>query len=310
MSDGPTGERACHRCGAPVPRTRTVCPACGTLQRPRPRPTGSTSAQPEPAAPADVPASGGEAPWHPARPSRSARARAEAVDLPAEPPAETIGGRRRRPVLVAAVVASIALAAVGAWALAVDGEDATARPTPTLAPGSGRAAAVRRSCAAPHPWTGPGTIARFTPGAGAVAYAALPPSPTSTDPPQEVVLQVSPEVGQPTLTLEGSIDLVSLAVCVRQTRTTGTDATCTYEVTTPGGRLGDRVRKGLRVTTYRAEIVDLRTGKVLASSTTDSARDRCPQFATLDRSWVADPLSADDLIAWLNLQMPGGIPTG
>lgn len=305
---GDGAERRCDRCDALLPDQRTVCPACGALQRARQRPTGPA------ATPAGAPAGATPrpdpigAPWQPARPPRvvvAPTAAAKATPTGTPKASTTPPGRRSRPIGVVAMVV-VAVLAIGSVALLVTRDDRES-PDASAPKGTGRSAAVRGFCDDPRPLRGPGTIATFTPGSGTVAYASLPQPPSGTEPSEEVVLQASPIVGEPDLRLERSIDLVSLAVCISPTRSTTTAGRCSYRVTTPGS-LGDEATEKLVRTTYEVRIVELRTAKAIAEGTIDSAVDRCPEFARLTGKGVANALTPGDVAAFIGLQMPGGVP--
>lgn len=217
---------------------------------------------------------------------------------------------------VAVLVVALVAAAVGGAAYLRnrdDGSDASSSAasgstgSASGAKADSRTEAIRRFCDDPRPLTGPGTIAAFTPGAGAVAYAQLPQPASSTEPAASRVLQVSPEVGKPNLTLSGSVNLVSLAVCVQQQSSTKVTGTCSYELTNPSS-IGQKATAPLLVTTFRARLIELRTAKTLSRGTITTAVDRCPTYAYIGGKGVSNPLTDDELVFWLAKQLPGGVP--
>ncbi len=207
------------------------------------------------------------------------------------------------------VVACLAAALGGAAYLRNrdDGGSSSSSSASSSSKPNSRADAVRRFCDDPRPLTGPGTIATFTPGAGAVAYAQLPQPASSTEPAGSRVLQVSPKVGTPNLSLSGSINLVSLAVCVQQQSSTKVTGTCSYELTNPSS-IGEKATAPLLRTTFRARIIELRTAKTLSTGTITTAVDRCPTYAYIGGKGVSNPLTNDELVFWLAKQLPGGMP--
>jgi len=170
-----------------------------------------------------------------------------------------------------------------------------------------RPALIEGFCADPKPLTSPGTIATFTPGAGAVAFVEVPQPASSTDPVENVVAQVSPTVGDPTLQLAASVDLVSLAVCVDQTGSTKTGTTCRYELTNPSS-VGERDEAPLLETSYRVRVMELRTGKAVATGNLTSSTEACPEYAYIGGKGVSAALTPEQVLGWVGEHLAGGQP--
>ena len=210
--------RTCVRCQRPVPGDRSVCPSCGTLQ-PGLRQPGATG-------PADT------ARTAPPIAPRTIRATAPAAAPPTTVARTTTSratGRRRSPLTAILAVLLIVACLVGivVGAMYFDEKDAqdnagnadNAETTNADEPADSddpRPELVREYCDDPRQLTGPGQIAKFLPGTGAVAYVQLPQPASTTDEAGEFAVQASPTVGDPNLSLDESINLVSMAVCVEQ----------------------------------------------------------------------------------------------
>lgn len=212
-------------------------------------------------------------------------------------PARRRSGRARTVAVVALIAALAAAAAYGFLADRDDSGDAS----------GDRAELVRGFCANPRPLADEGDLAAFEPGTGAVAYAQLPQPASSTDPDGSRVLQVSPVVGRPNLTLDASIGLVSLAVCVEETMSTPSAGSCEFRVTTVGA-LGEEAEADLAETSFDARIYELRTARVLARGTITTPVDRCPPFAFVDADTVSNSLTDELITAWIGQELPGGVP--
>lgn len=167
---------------------------------------------------------------------------------------------------------------------------------------------VRGYCDDPRPLTGPGTIAAFKPGAGTVAFVQFPQPASSTEEAGERVVQVSPTIGKPNLSLDASINLVSLAVCVDQTGSRAVTGTCDYDLTNPSS-VGESETAKLLKTTYRVRLIELRTGKVLARGTVDTPTDRCPDYAYIGGKGVSNPMTEELILGWIGEHLVNGQPT-
>ena len=212
------------------------------------------------------------------------------------------------------LVAALAItAAGGAWAYLQDDDSPTTAPaartvdpSDVAAPGEDpRAELVRGFCADPGALGD--DLAGFVPGEGAVAYVQVPQPPSSTEPVDNVVVQVSPTVGEPTLSLGAAINLVSVAVCTEQTATEPTVATCDFELTNPDA-IGEERTAPLLADTYRLRLHDLRSGEVLAEGELTSDVATCPRLAYLDVDGVSNALPTSQVLAWIALQVPGIVP--
>ena len=166
---------------------------------------------------------------------------------------------------------------------------------------------VRGYCDDPRPLTGPGTIATFTPGAGTVAFVQFPQPASSTEEAGERVVQVSPEIGKPNLSLDASINLVSLAVCVDQTGSRAVTGTCDYDLTNPSN-VGECASADLLQTTYRVRMIELRTGKVLARGSLETPTDTCPDYAYIGGKGVSNPMTEDLILGWIGKHLVKGQP--
>lgn len=309
-------ERSCTSCGATIPATRSVCPACGRLQRARPLPTTSSGGAPRPAGSSNPNRQGagseGRAALPLARPPHRGTALAGGPARPiprspsaltSDPASLTAAGRRatarptprrggRAALAVAAVVVLVG-GAVGAWWFL--------RDDPTR---GDLATRVERYCEQPRALD---DATPFQPGQPAAAHIEVPQPESSTEPPGALTAPASPSVGDPSLDLEASIGLVSLGVCVTPTSTEATDGTCEYRLTNPTDR-GEEASARLEATTFTAELYDLHSGDVLATGELTTAVDRCPEFAVLDGERVSNPLEAGVVLLWLSSVLPGGVP--
>lgn len=162
---------------------------------------------------------------------------------------------------------------------------------------------VRGWCDDPRPWTGPGTIAPYAPGEGAVAFIDVPTPASALAASEPVVMQIAPTVTDDPLDLDEAVSYVSLAVCVSQTGTSPTDLACRYELTNKS-ELGDEDSVPLVETTYRARIRVLETAEVVATGNLSSATDACPQEAYLVPSGVSNPLTSEQIIEWAAGEIP------
>ena len=171
-----------------------------------------------------------------------------------------------------------------------------------------RTAAVLGFCQDHRAVRDPEGVAPFAPGKGAVAYVELPQPASTTAPAGSRVVQVSPIVGKPNLSLDKSIALVSVAVCVDQSASTRVQGTCDYELTNKSS-LGEEASARLLKTTFRARAYEIRTGKLLTSGTIETATDRCPDYAFIGGKGVSNPLTEAEVVDWLEASFPGGVPT-
>lgn len=309
-------ERSCTSCGATIPATRSVCPACGRLQRARPLPTTSPGGAARPATPSSPTSQtgggAGSAGLPLARPPHRGTALAAGQGRPiprspsaltSDPASLTAAGRRAtarpaprrrgRAVLAVAAVLVLVGGAVGAWWLL--------RDDPTQ---GDLATRVERYCEQPRALD---DATPFQPGQPAAAHIEVPQPESSTEPPSALTAPASPSVGDPSLDLEASIGLVSLRVCVTPAGTEPTEGSCEYRFTNPDDR-GEQTSAQLEATTFTAELYDLHTGEVLASGELATATDRCPEFAVLDGGRVSNPLDPGVVLLWLSGVLPGGVP--
>ncbi|MFN8019002.1 MAG: hypothetical protein U0P45_12895 [Acidimicrobiales bacterium] len=220
-------------------------------------------------------------------------------------------GARRRPwvtvVVVLVVLACLGGAVAGATYLDRKDQDQAAT-TDAKASTDPRAAAVQQFCDDHQAVRDPAGIPTFAPGKGAVAYVQLPQPASSTEPVSTRVVQVSPIIGKPNLSLEKSIALVSVAVCVDQSSSTRAKGTCDYELTNPSS-LGEDASARLLKTTFRVRAYEVHTGKLLTSGTIETPVDRCPGYAYIGGKGVSNPLTEAAVLAWLGDHFPGGVPT-
>lgn len=156
---------------------------------------------------------------------------------------------------------------------------------------------VRGWCDDPRPWSGPGTVASYVPGEGAVAFLEVPTPASALEASEPVVMQIAPQVTDDALDLDEAVSYVSLAVCVSQTGTAPTDLACRYELTNKS-ELGEEDTVPLVETTYRARIRVLDTAKVVATGNLTSTTDACPEEAYMVPSGVSNPLTSDQVIEW------------
>lgn len=298
--------RTCVRCQRPVPGDRSVCPSCGTLQPGLRQPGATGPADTARAAPAIAP--------------RTIRATAPAAAPPTNVARSTTSratGRRRSPLTAILAVLLIVACLVGivVGAMYFDEKDAedNAGDAPTTnaeEPADSddpRPELVREYCDDPRQLTGPGQIAKFVPGTGTVAYVQLPQPASTTDEASEFAVQASPTVGDPNLSLDESINLVSMVVCVEQSASEAAGGTCDYELTNPDS-IGESASAKLLETTFRVRLYELRTGAELAKGTVSTPTDRCPEFAFVDGTGVSNPLTEDLLLAWIAENLPNGQP--
>ena len=204
----------------------------------------------------------------------------------------------------------LAAALGGAVLLDRDDDQDDAVPTSTTATEgtAGRVDAIRAYCDAPRALTEPAPIAEFAPGGGAVAYVDVPRPVSSTEPATDLTVQVSPAVGAPDLELDEAVNLVSLAVCIDETKAERSRGTCAYELTNADS-LGEKATARVLATTYAIEVRELRTGKVLVDGTLTTPVDRCPDLAYLDPGeGVSNPLDEEQILGWLAINLPGGRP--
>ena len=210
--------------------------------------------------------------------------------------------------VVIVVIACLGAAAFGAMELRdYDTSSTTATKAAASANADPRTAAVLAFCGNRKPIRDPEGVAPFVPGKGAVAYAQLPQPASSTEEAGSRVLQVSPVIGNPNLSLEKSIALVNVAVCVDQSASTPAQGTCDYDLTNPSS-VGQKATSRLLKTTYRAKVYEMRTGKLLTSGTLSTPVDRCPGYAYIGGKGVSNPLTEAALVAWLGQHLVGGVP--
>ncbi|MCB1039936.1 MAG: hypothetical protein KDA94_10485, partial [Acidimicrobiales bacterium] len=221
---------------------------------------------------------------------------------------------RRNPVRTTVAVLVVLLVAAAAIALLGRGDDSKATTdtsevdaatTVGTIDESSPASLVRSFCGDPRPLGS--SIATFEPGAVAVGFAPIPDPTSSTQEGAEVVLQVSPEVGEPTLQLDASVALVSVGICLEETGAEGTGTSCAYELTNTDD-LGEDASSELQAVTYEATAYALSTGEALTTGTIVSDAQACPEFAFTDGDGVSNPITGADVATWVRDAMPGGIP--
>jgi hypothetical protein len=151
-------------------------------------------------------------------------------------------------------------------------------------------------------------VTPFSPGQPAAAHIDLPQPSSSLEQRRTLTAPASPQVGAPTLDLDASIGLVSLAVCLAEEASEPAGGTCDYRLTNRSS-LGEPASAPLLATTYRAEIYDLRSGEVLTSGELQTPADRCPELAYISDDGVSNSLDENVVMLWLASKLPGGIPS-
>jgi hypothetical protein len=298
-----------------IPATRSVCPQCGRLQKARPIPGltdgPTTSAAPDPTSDRAGRGGGTPATWPPnapssvVRPSTTAPLPGVAAPVPGRATASTATvpdrepwsapRRRGRTGLGIFLVLAIAAGAGAWWMLRDDGYQE----------GNTTVARVERFCGKPRALGD--EVAEFVPGQPAAAHLQVPQPMSSMEEPSGVTAPASPSAGEPTLDLDASIGLVSLAVCLSEESSEPSGGNCDYELTNSDDR-GRLVRAPLLATTYQAQLYELRSGSVLASGEVTTAVDECPELAYVEVEGVSNPLPAEAVVLWMASQLPGGIP--
>ena len=241
-------------------------------------------------------------------------------------PGDRSGPRKRRGVLAPILAVLLALACLAALVGGAkyfddrnndDHDTGASASTSTQSSSSGsgtaskaadaRVALVRGFCADDRALGASSGVVGFKPGTGAVAYVQLPQPASSTEPAGSRVVQVSPIVGKPNLSLAKSINLVSLAACVDERASAVVPGTCDYDLTNPSS-VGTSATAKLVKTSYRVRLIEMRTGKTLTSGTIATPTDACPAFAFIGGDGVSNPLTDTLILKWVGQHLPAGHP--